>query len=438
MSILFKKTNNGIMDVIRCDEPSYLIWKWSPEGTLQKLSKRANEIRWGSSLRVKEGEVAVFVYSNKGDLIQDYIEGPFDQILKTENLPVLTNIIGLAYGGDSPFQAEIYFINLAEIIQIKFGIPYFDIFDPRFTDFGVPTAVRGTISFKISDYKEFIKLHRLDTFTLEDFKAQIKDAVCRYVKSVVASAPSGLNISLAQIESETNKISTKIEKELCKRLFDSFGVTVSNVDISDIEIDKSSNEYKQLMSITKDVVSTKIKAETEDYVEKIRIKREEEQYAMHKQTQSGNLGALQIEKQADIGIAGAKALGEMGTNGSGDINLGNNSTGFNPAAMMAGVALGNAVGQNISNSINSISTNNQTTQITTTPPPIPSDLYYIAMEGKAIGPYSTEKLKELAVEGKLNKDSLIWKNGMQNWQKADSIDELKSVLFEIPPIPSNI
>ena len=77
-------------------------------------------------------------------------------IIKTENLPVLASIIGLAYDGGTPFQAEVYFINLAQIIQVKFGVPFFDVYDPRFEDFGVPVAVRGTISFKISDYREFV------------------------------------------------------------------------------------------------------------------------------------------------------------------------------------------------------------------------------------------------------------------------------------------
>ena len=149
---LFDKIKNdgGFMNVIRCDEPSYLIWKWRPEGA-QAGSNRENDIRWGSSLRVKDGEVAVFVYKQNNGTVQDFIVGPFDSILETKNLPVLADIVGLVYNDKSPFQAEVYFINLAQIVQVKFGVPYFDIYDPRFMDFGVPVAVRGTISFKIAD-----------------------------------------------------------------------------------------------------------------------------------------------------------------------------------------------------------------------------------------------------------------------------------------------
>ena len=121
MGLLDKIFNNdgGFMNVIRCDEPSYLIWKWRPEGAYEN-SNRENEIRWGSSLRVKDGEVAVFVYKQNNGIMQDYIVGPFDSILDTKNLPILSDIIGLVYDDKSPFQAEVYFINLAQIVQVKF------------------------------------------------------------------------------------------------------------------------------------------------------------------------------------------------------------------------------------------------------------------------------------------------------------------------------
>ena len=211
----------------------------------------------------------------------------------------------LAYDGGTPFQAEVYFINLAQIIQTKFAVPFFDVYDPRFSDFGVPLAVRGTISFKITDYMGFIKLHRLNDFSLDDFQKQIRDAVIRYAKDTVANAPASHNIPLIQIESKTSQINDAIEFDIGERLKESFGVEVSGVDIGAIEIDKTSEGYKQLMAVTKAVTTTKVQAETTDYVEKLRIQREEGQYAQHKQTQSSNMGAFQVEKQAEVGIAGA-------------------------------------------------------------------------------------------------------------------------------------
>ena len=118
-----KKKTGGFADQIRCDEPSYLFWKWHPAGSQQGENSRENAIRWGSSLRVKDGEVAVFVYKHGNTPTQDFIVGPFDQTIRTANLPVLSSIIGLAFEGGTPFQAEIYFINLARIIQVRFAVP---------------------------------------------------------------------------------------------------------------------------------------------------------------------------------------------------------------------------------------------------------------------------------------------------------------------------
>lgn len=445
-----KKKMNNIADQIRCDEPSYLIWKWHPAGTQLGRNDRENAIRWGSSLRVKDGEVAVFVYKQDNDIMQDYIVGPFDKTIKTENLPVLSKLIGLAYNGETPFQAEIYFINLAKIIQVKFAVPYFDVYDPRFSDFGVPIAVRGTISFGITNYREFIKIHRLIDFNFDDFQKQIRDAVSRYVKDTVANAPAAHNIPVIQIETKTAQINDAAEYDLGERLKETFGVTVSGIDIGAIEIDKTSEGYAQLMSVTKDIASATVKAEAEakikdiaekqrieaeNYEETLRIQREEAQYAQHMQTRTANIGAYQTEKQTEVGVAGANALGQMGANGAGDINFGGGGMdGFNMAAIMASMAVGGAVGQNIAGTMNNMMGGiNQQVFTGTVPPPIPVVTYHVAINGQAAGPFDIETIKQMVISGQITKDSLVWKPGMSEWTKAEIVEEINSLFLLTPP-----
>ena len=418
---LFTRKTGGFMDEIRCDEPSYLVWKWHPAGSQLGTNDRENAIRWGSSLRVKDGEVAVFVYKQKDGTMQDFIEGPFSQTLKTANLPILASIIGLAYDGGTPFQAEVYFINLARIIQVRFGVPFFDVYDPRFADFGVPVAVRGTVSFRISDYHEFIKLHRLSSFNLDDFQKQLRDTVSRYIKDTVANAPAANNIPVIQIESRIAQINDAAEYDIKERLKEDFGVTVSGVDIGAIEIDKGSEGYQQLMAVTKDITAAKTQAETADYIERLRIQREEGQYALHKQTQSANFAAFQTEKQAEVGIAGANALGQMGANGAGNVDLGEG---------------GGAVGQNMAGMMSCMMSGmNQQPAPGSVPPPAPSVTYHVAVNGRATGPYDLVTLKQMADAGQLTLDSLVWQAGMATWEKAGAIDSLKELFNITPPIP---
>ena len=447
------KRTGGLMDEIRCDEPNYLIWKWHPSGSQPGENQRENSIRWGSSLRVKDGEVAVFVYKQKDGTMEDFIEGPYDQILSTKNLPILASIVGLAYEGGTPFQAEVYFINLARLIQVRFAVPFFDVYDPRFQDFSVPVAVRGTISFGIKDYREFVKLHRLFSFNLDDFQKQIRDATNCYITDAVANAPAANNIPVIQIESKTAQINDAIEYDLSERLQESFGVVVSGVDIGAIEIDKTSAGYRQLMSVTKDIVTATAQAEAqakikdihakqrieaEHYEESLRIQREEGAYAQHMHTRTANIGAYQVEKQAEVGVAGAEALGQMGANGAGTIDLGNGGgMGFNPAAMMASMAVGGVVGQNIAGTMSNAMAGMNTAAPGAVPPSIPVVAYHVAMNGQAAGPFDQATLKQMAVAGQFAATSLVWKPGMTEWAKAETVDELKDVLSNImPPLPN--
>lgn len=455
MSLLGKKQKSGgFMDEIRCDEPSYLIWKWHPYGSEMNNNKRENAIRWGSSLRVKDGEVAVFVYKQDDDTMQDYIVGPYDEKIETKNLPVLASIIGLAYEGGTPFQAEVYFINLASIIQIPFAVPFFDIYDPRFLDFGVPTAVRGQISFNIADYKGFIKLHRLQNFDLKQFQTQVKDAISRYVKGIVSNVPEEQNIPVVQIERKISLINELVEGKVKEQFSRDFGVNVTRVDINSIEVDKASEGYKQLKSVTQDIATATTQAQAEVNIknmldmqrinaenmeETMRIQREETQYAQHIQTESAHMPAFQLEKQAEIGIAGANALGQMGSNGAMDVSGGG---GMNPAGMMAGMAMGGAIGQNIAGTMNAAMGGvNATAQPggVVSPPPIPSSGYNVVINGNAAGPYDVNVLSQMKASGQINTDTLVWKQGMSDWVKAGEVDELL-VIFnqpsnEMPPIP---
>ncbi len=444
---LFTK-NEGLLDQIRCDEEEYLIWKWHPKNTNLGESKRENAIRFGSSLRVKTGEVAVFVYKQKDGSYLDYIEGPFDDVLKTANLPVISNILGLFYNGDTPFQAEVYFINLAQIIQTKFAIPYFDIYDVNFKEFSIPVAVRGTITFNITDYKNFIKLHRLIDFNLEEFQKQIKDAVCRFVKGSVANASIRYNIPSWQIETKLPELNKEIEDGLKERLETDFGITCKAIDLGAIEIDKNSSNYLELMRVTKDVevakteaikeaevknISDKQRIEAENYEETLRIQREEEQYAKHKETQSANLNAFETEKVAEVGVAGANALGKMGENGAGNINIDSSANGFNPAAMMASMALGGAVGQNIAGTMQKI-LNNEKEEVVNIPP---LGTYYVALSGKATGPFTLKQIEQMIKENKVDKETLIWLKGMPDWVKAKDLTEINILFTDIPPIPND-
>lgn len=441
MGFFGSKKEGGIMDVIRCDEKDFLIWKWSPDGV---PSRKENAIRYGSSLRVKDGEVAVFVYKQSDGTMQDFIEGPYDQTIKTSNFPVLTSIVGTAFGGASPFQAEIYFINLSGNIQLPFFIDEFDVFDPRLQDLAIPVTVKGAITFNISDYPNFIKLNRMLDFDAEEFLGQIKPAIKRYVKSVVVNAPIDAGIPVIQIERKIEAITSIVEDSLKKIMARDYGVNVKRVDISAIDVNKNSYGYLQLKAVTIDIQSQTLKAQSavnitnmadqqaiavENLQESLKIQREETQRAQRLQTESSFLSAHQINVQGDVAKTAAQSLGELGSSGGMDMGSGG---GFNPAGMMTGMMMGGVVGSSMSNMMGGMMSNLNQPQ----PPQPPVGViaqYHVSINGQQAGPFTVVQLQQMVEQGSLTPSTYIWKQGMGGWDFASNVAELAPLFQSTPP-----
>lgn len=437
---LFKSSEGGFMDVIRCDESDYLVWKWRPAGDSEN-SVKENSIRYGSSLRVKQGEVAVFVYSKDGGEIQDFIVGPHDETIKTANFPILSNIVGTAFGGQSPFQAEVYFINVSGNNQLKFGIPYFDVFDPRFLDFSVPVSVRGTLTFNLTDYQSFIQLNRLIDFNKEDLFNQVKDAITKRIKQVVTNLPAETQRPVIQIERNIIEVNERITPEIQQRLVSDFGLNLKALDISAIEINKETEDYQKLAAITADQVTKTIDAQNavniknlvdtqeinaQNLEETLRIQREEAQRSQKLQTETNFINTHALNQQADVLKTAADSLGTMGQVGGGE------GSGMNAAGMMTGMALGGAMGNQMAGMMNQMGQNIHQNQ--QAPPPLPTSIsYFIVLNGQQAGPFSMTELTQLVANNQLTKETYVWKAGMGNWEKAELVQELISLFAQVPP-----
>ena len=436
-----KGKSGGLMNVIRCDEAEYLVWKWRPEGQAANSTSRENAIRYGSSLRVKDGEVAVFVYKQKDGAMQDFIVGPYDDTIKTASFPILSGIVGLAFGGDSPFQAEVYFINLQGNNQVKFAIPYFDVTDPRLPDIPVPVAVRGALTFSLVDYKEFIKLNRLIDFDLEAFKNQIKDAVVRKVKSIVTNLPSDLGMPVVQMERKIDEISEVLETRLKDRL-DEFGVKMKHLDISAVEIDKESDSYREVKGLTGGITAKTMQAQTEVNIknmqdmqamnaenlsETMSIQREEAQRAQKLQTETNFMGAHALNQQVSVLQSAAGNLGQMGAMGGGN-------GGMNPAGMMTGMMMGGAMGGQMAGMMNNMGQQMQNAM--NTPPPVPTVSYMVAAGGQQTGPFDMQQLRQMAAQRQFTPQTYVWKQGMAGWELAGNVQELAQIFGpQMPPPP---
>lgn len=417
---LFNRKEGGLMDVIRCDEEQYLVWKWRPAGQAANSTSKENAIRYGSSLRVKDGETAVFVYKKDGEQVMDFIQGPYDGTIKTDNFPILTSIVGAAFGGESPFQAEIYFFNLQGNNQIKFAVPYFDVADPRFLDLSVPVAVRGSLMFNLTDVRQFIKLNRLIDFDLDKFRDQISGMVKKFAKTFVTNCPSENGIPVLQIERKIVEISDLMQARLAPQLQDDFGVNLKRLDISAIEIDKESSEYAEFSKATKQQQIRRAEIDTDVYEE-----------SAHLGVQSQHLQAHAINKQAEVLTTAANNLGQMGQMG--------NAGGMNPVGMMMGMGVAAGMGQQMAGMMGGMQQAQQPQQQAPqmAPPPMPGTVsYMLAVNGQQYGPYNMQQLQQMAQSGQLTAQTFVWCQGMAAWEPAANRSDLASLFAPAaPPMP---
>lgn len=442
----------AVLDVIRCDLPAYppyLVWKWKP---VDGDNQRENTIRWGSSLRVKDGEMAIFVYSGKNSGNQDFIMGPFDSIIKTGNLPVLSSLVGLAYGGSTPFQAEVYFINLAANAQILFGVPYFDVFDPRFSDLPISVAARGTLTFNITDYKQFIKCNRLIDFNADNLKLQIRSMVTKYLKSIIINTPQKIGIPAIQLESQLLEINSQVEIYIRNRISE-FGVNLKAFDLEAIEINKETSNYKQLKRVTNDIKAETIIAQseigiktlqdsqrisTENLEATLKAQREEMQHAQRLQTDSSYFSVHALDTQAEVMKEAAEAMGKMGAGNTIDIG-GSKGGGLNPAGLMTGMMMGGALGQQMAGMMGQMGQNlNQSFQQNIqTPPPVPQVTYFVLINGQQTGPFDLSILSQMVLNRQLLPNTYVWKQGMVQWELAQNteLNQLFSTVQTPPPPP---
>jgi len=91
------------------------------------------------------------------------------------------------------------------------------------------------------------------------------------------------------------------------------------------------------------------------------------------------------------------------------------------------------MGGQMANMMNQVGQNIQQPQMS--PPPPPKLQYSISINGQASGPFDWAQLQELVVNGQLNKNVHVWKQGMANWELAGNVQELALLFSSSPPPP---
>ncbi|MDD6551567.1 MAG: SPFH domain-containing protein [Lachnospiraceae bacterium] len=242
-------TKSAIIDRIKYDGPAdaspWLVYKYPGE-----------QFVLGSQLIVNQGQEALFF---KGGEALDLF-GPGTHTLTTGNLPLLNKLVNLPFGGDTPFSAEVYFVNKTSRLDMKWGTPNaFPVEDPKY---GILLSIRahGTYGIRINDSRMFVvgligAVTSGATVTEEFASEYFNGLMVSKIKNIIASYMTRGRMSFLDVTGYLDDISKDCENAI-KGEFDRFGAELVNFYVEAIKPPKEEYEklrnYKEELSMGAD------------------------------------------------------------------------------------------------------------------------------------------------------------------------------------------
>jgi excisionase family DNA binding protein len=176
----------GILDFIKGELLEVIEWTDDSRDTLSyRFPDDDKAIKNGAQLIVRESQTAQFVYLGEfGDTF-----GPGKHTLATDNIPVLTKLKSWKYGLNSPFKADVYFLNTRLFTGNKWGTA--NPIMMRDEDLGIVRArAFGIFDFRIQEPRLFLRevAGSDHNFRLDEFAETMRSRVVSVFSEALATA----------------------------------------------------------------------------------------------------------------------------------------------------------------------------------------------------------------------------------------------------------
>lgn len=212
----------AIVEVIKYNgKPNVMAWKYPCE-----------ELGTWTQIIVNETQEAVFVKEGK---VLDIL-GPGRHTLSTENIPILSKLINLPFGGKSPFTAEVWYINQIYSLDVKWGTaPAIQIQDPKYHVF-VPVTAFGQFGIQVVDSQKFLTrlVGTLPSFEHDAMVKYFRGLLVSNVKNVISTYLVKKNVSILEINAYITEISQELETKLRPEI-EEYGIQLANFYVTSIE-----------------------------------------------------------------------------------------------------------------------------------------------------------------------------------------------------------
>jgi membrane protease subunit (stomatin/prohibitin family) len=221
----------GILDRLSPTSQFIEVIEWlddSPNTLMYRFPVKDQEIKNGAQLIVRESQAAVFVH--EGQIADQFPPGRYT--IDGGNTPILSKLGAWKYGFNSPFKAEVYFVNTRQFTDLKWGTP--NPIMMRDADFGmVRLRAFGIYSMRVADPQAFIKeiAGTSGRFETEDIEGQLK----RTLVSGFSDALGESKIAALDLASNYDELGKFIRVKLNEE-FKTFGLELTKFVIENISL----------------------------------------------------------------------------------------------------------------------------------------------------------------------------------------------------------
>lgn len=345
----------------------------------------STDLRLGSQLVVYTAQTAFFVKGGK--VCDEFTAGTYT--LKSENLPILNKLINLPFGGNSPFQAEVWFVNQITKLDLKWGTPQpIQLEDPK-NNIIVPVRSFGQYGIKITNPRCFLEtlIGNMQSFSADAIDSYFKGKLVAGLSSTIAKKMIEDKLSILDINAHLVDISEYCNTEINKT-FEKYGISLVEFSIMSINVPQDDPSFMKLKEAKATLARMNI----------------------------AGRDVYQMERSFDVLEKAAE----------------NNGAGSQLMGIGVGMGLGNIMGGMAGQQMN--------TNPAQMPPPLPQETtYYVYVNGQQIPGQTAAQINQMKAQGTINDDTLVWTVGMPNWTAIKNVPALASQCPPpLPPLPPQI
>lgn len=292
--------------------------------------------------------------------------------LETRNLPILATLKGWKYGFSSPFKAEVYFCSTRQFTNLKWGTPGpVTMRDPELG--AVRVTAYGLYAIRLKDPALFIRevVGTDGTFSASSIEDNLRGKIASHIKEALPQA----GIPVIDLEGKVVLLAETIRNRVAPAM-EALGLELTEVQVQDIGLP----------------------AEVEQAIDKAGA--------------MAAIGNMQQYTSYETASAIRDAANNPGGLAAAGVAAG---IGFGMAGQM-GAAVGALPGE------------------TAPPPPLPPQTqFFVAVNNQQTGPHDRATLIRMSQSGELDRESLVWRQGMKDWAKAGQLEELADLFAHLPP-----